>query len=30
MQYQVKIRKKALRDLKKLPMDVQKLLFLLI
>jgi len=30
MQYEVKIKKKALRYLKKLPINVQKLLFLLI
>lgn len=30
MQYEVKIKKKALRDLKKLPVYVQKLFFLLI
>lgn len=30
MQYEVKIKKKALRYLKKLPLNVQKLLFLLI
>ena len=30
MQYEVRIKKKALRNLKKLPINVQKLLFLLI
>jgi mRNA-degrading endonuclease RelE of RelBE toxin-antitoxin system len=30
MDYEVKIKKKVLRDLKKLPTNVQKLLFLLI
>ncbi len=30
MQYEVKIKKKALRDLQKLPTDVKKLLFLLV
>ena len=30
MQYEVKIKKKALRDLKKLPVTVQKLLSLMI
>lgn len=30
MNYEVKIKKKALRDLKKLPINIQKLLFLLI
>ena len=30
MQYEVKIKKKALRDLQKLPANVKKLLFLLV